>query len=277
MQGPRASCCPAGPRCPLFSRGHGPDHHGLMEVRYIDDSGIRLEQATAGLQASPGGFYWVDIAEWSTEAEEFLRGLGCHEMELELCRSRNHVPTVHAYTDHVFITTQSPLLGHAGHVHLLELDQIIGLNYLVTVHGPLNPVVDPAEAMAETEAVLRRIKSGRFRPTHSARALLRRHLGGGSPSARPDHPGGREAPGPGAARHGVPAHQPRGAAGADVPDPARADHGTDDGGPVLRRVGPDRRPVQSPRRLGAGTCATSRTSSSGCVRSPTGSPTSCSG
>jgi len=136
-----------------------------MEVRYIDDTGIRLQQATASLEPAAEGFYWVDIAEWSTEAEEFLRDLGCHEMELELCRSRNHVPTVHAYTDHVFITTQSPLLGHAGHVHLLELDQIIGLNYLVTVHGPLNPVVDSDEAMVETESVMRRIESGRFRPS----------------------------------------------------------------------------------------------------------------
>jgi Mg2+ and Co2+ transporter CorA len=75
------------------------------------------------------------------------------------------VPTVHGYADHVFITTQSPLLGQAGHVHLLELDQIIGRNFLVTVHGPLNPVVDPQEALAETEAVRRRIESGRFRPS----------------------------------------------------------------------------------------------------------------
>ena len=114
----------------------------------------------------PGaGFSWVDIAEWSTEAEDYLRGLGCHEIELELCQARNHVPTVHGYADHVFITTQSPLLGQAGHVHLLELDQIIGNDYLVTVHGPLNPVVDPQEALAETDSVRRRIESGRFRPS----------------------------------------------------------------------------------------------------------------
>jgi Mg2+ and Co2+ transporter CorA len=85
-------------------------------------------------------------------------------MELEACQARNHVPTMHAYPDHVFITTQSPLLGAAGHVHLLELDQIIGLDYLVTVHGPLNPVVDPQEALVETDSVLRRLEGGRLRP-----------------------------------------------------------------------------------------------------------------
>ncbi|MEO7350413.1 MAG: CorA family divalent cation transporter [Marmoricola sp.] len=134
-----------------------------MELLYVDQDGIRVQHL--GDDTATGGFVWVDIPEWSEEAEEYLRGLGCHEMELESCQSRNHVPTVHGYADHVFITTQSPLLGRAGHVHLLELDQIIGRDYFVTVHGPLNPIVDPLEAVAETEAVRRRIESGRFRPS----------------------------------------------------------------------------------------------------------------
>jgi magnesium transporter len=136
-----------------------------MEVRQIDREGIRLREPGALLEPTTDGFFWAEVLEWDDETEELLRKLGCHEMELESCRTRNHVPTVHGYADHVFITTQSPLLGQAGHVHLLELDQIIGRNFLVTVHGPLNPVVDPQEALAETEAVRRRIESGRFRPS----------------------------------------------------------------------------------------------------------------
>ncbi len=135
-----------------------------MDVRHLDDSGMRVREIDDRVGTGTG-FVWVDIPEWSEEAEAYLRDLGCHEMVLESCRTRNHVPTVHGYADHVFITTQSPLLGHAGHVHLLELDQIIGRDYLVTVHGPLNPVVDPAEALVETDAVLRRLESGRFRPS----------------------------------------------------------------------------------------------------------------
>jgi magnesium transporter len=134
-----------------------------MDVRHLDDSGVKVREIEDRVGAG-AGFTWVDIPEWNDEAEAYLRDLGCHEMVLESCRTRNHVPTVHGYADHIFITTQSPLLGHAGHVHLLELDQIIGRDYLVTVHGPLNPVVDPAEALAETDSVLRRIESGRFRP-----------------------------------------------------------------------------------------------------------------
>ena len=71
---------------------------------------------------------------------------------------------MHAYEDHVFITAQSPYLGRAGHVHLLELDQIIGHHYLVTVHGPINPDLDVSVALVETTGVLARLESGRFRP-----------------------------------------------------------------------------------------------------------------
>jgi magnesium transporter len=135
-----------------------------VEVRYVDQNGIRLEPDGAPLVLPVEGFAWVDIAEWSDEAADYLRDLGCHEMVIEACSTRNHVPTVHSYADYMFITSQSPLLGNAGHVHLLELDQVIGRDYLVTVHGPLNPVVDPQEALVETESVRRRIESGRFRP-----------------------------------------------------------------------------------------------------------------
>ena len=80
------------------------------------------------------------------------------------CRERNHLPTVHAYPDHYFITLHTPLHGEASHVHMLELDLIISPRYLVPVHGPLNPAVDPQEALTETAAVLGRINAGRFVP-----------------------------------------------------------------------------------------------------------------
>ena len=136
-----------------------------MDVRHLDDSGIHVREIEDRTDTDAGGFTWVDIPVWSEQAEDYLRTLGCHEMVLESCRTRNHVPTVHAYADYVFITAQSPLLGTAGHVHLLELDQIIGRDFLVTVHGPLNPVVELEEALVETDAVLRRLESGRFRPS----------------------------------------------------------------------------------------------------------------
>src|SRR5262249_2180405 len=68
---------------------------------------------------------------------------------------------------HVFTVLHAPEIGTRGHVHYIELDQFLGNNYLVTAHGPLNPVVDPAVAYLDTEAVRRRIENQHLRP-HSA-------------------------------------------------------------------------------------------------------------
>jgi Mg2+ and Co2+ transporter CorA len=143
-----------------------------MRVRAIDAEGVHELESddVVTLFAREDGFLWVDVPQWDVEVEGFLRGIGCHPKVLEACSRRNHVPTVHSYPDHYFITMHTPLLGMAGHVHLLELDQIIGERFLVTVHGPLNPAVDPAEALVETDRVLERIRAGRFRPTSPAEA-----------------------------------------------------------------------------------------------------------
>ncbi|MET0904026.1 MAG: magnesium transporter CorA family protein [Acidimicrobiales bacterium] len=137
-----------------------------MEVRFLDGRGVRRcdPEDVVELFSHDDGFYWIDVPVWDDEAESLLSGLGCHPMVLESCRQRNYVPTVHGYDDHVFVTTQSPYLGHAGHVHLLELDQIIGDQYLVTVHGPINPDLDVSHALVETGGVLARIDGGRFHP-----------------------------------------------------------------------------------------------------------------
>ncbi|MFL6133532.1 MAG: magnesium transporter CorA family protein [Nocardioidaceae bacterium] len=137
-----------------------------MDVRFVDATGAHPEdeQGAVALLDRPDGFVWVDVPEWDDEAEAFLHAIDCHAMVIEACRTRNHVPTLHGYRDHHFVVVHAPLSGNAGHVHLLELDQIIGDRFLVTVHGPLNPVVNPAEALAETRSVLNRIEAGRFAP-----------------------------------------------------------------------------------------------------------------
>ena len=140
-----------------------------MEVCFVDRDGVR-PATPADVEAAPtqDGFFWVDVPEWDEEADALLGRLGCHPLLRESCARRNFVPVVHGYDDHVFITAQSPLAGRAGHVHLLELDQVIGRRFLVTIHGPLNPEVEPAQALMETSAVRRRIDRGRFRPTTPA-------------------------------------------------------------------------------------------------------------
>ncbi len=137
-----------------------------MDVRFIDEAGAHPAEPddVVVLLARDDGFVWVDVPVWDDDCEAFLEGLGCHPMVIEGCRVRNHVPTVHSYDEHLWVTVHAPLLGKAGHVHLLELDQIIGQHVIVTVHGPLNPIVDPATALVETRGVLQRIEAGRFRP-----------------------------------------------------------------------------------------------------------------
>jgi Mg2+ and Co2+ transporter CorA len=143
-----------------------------MEVRLVDRDGVHERSAEdveqlVGDRADPG-FWWVDVPEWDDDAETLLQRLGAHEMVVEACRRRNYVPIVHGYGDHVFLTTQSPYLGTAGHVHLLELDQIVGHDYLVTVHGPINPEVPLDRALVETSGVLARMEGGRFEPASPA-------------------------------------------------------------------------------------------------------------
>ncbi len=80
------------------------------------------------------------------------------------CVERNHISKIHFYDDHVFTVVHAPELGSGGHVHYVELDQFVGSNYLVTVHGPLNPAVDPEVAFVDTRLVLRRIEQDEIHP-----------------------------------------------------------------------------------------------------------------
>ncbi len=69
------------------------------------------------------------------------------------------------YPHHVFIVVHAPEIGTGGHVHYLELDQFVGEDYLVTVHGPLNPKVPLEAALRETNTVAARMDAGRLHPT----------------------------------------------------------------------------------------------------------------
>jgi magnesium transporter len=139
-----------------------------MDVRLVGDEGIEERSAgeLAALLHHGDGLVWVDIPSCDRDAARVLSEVfGFHPMAIGDCVERNRVPKVHAYRDHVFVVLHAPERGERGHVHWVELDQFVGRNYLVTVHGPVNPAVDPETALRETRAVLARIKAGRLRPT----------------------------------------------------------------------------------------------------------------
>jgi magnesium transporter len=121
-----------------------------MDVRVVCDDGVQRHDVTElpRLLERQDAVIWVDIPVCDDGAVEVLSGVfGFHRIAVRDCVERNHVSKVHIYPDHVFTVLHAPQVGKRGHVHYVELDQFIGRNYLVTVHGPLNPVVNPEVAL----------------------------------------------------------------------------------------------------------------------------------
>ncbi len=138
-----------------------------MHVRFIASSGVELCDPSdlPALLTRTDGLVWVDVPEWNEQAEQTLTAtFGFHPLAVRDSANRNQVPKIHRYDGHLCLVLHAPQPGVGGHVHYVELDQFIGERYLVTVHGPLNPAVDPAAAMVEVDAVLSRLVSGKLRP-----------------------------------------------------------------------------------------------------------------
>ncbi len=139
-----------------------------MELRWVSDEGVcfRSVEDLPALLSRDDGFVWIDVPQWDDDVEVLLATtFGVHPIALRHARERNHIALVHRYPDHLFIAIHSPLIGERGHVHYLELDQFVGEHFLITVHGPLNPVVPMDEALRETREVAERLERGRLRPT----------------------------------------------------------------------------------------------------------------
>jgi Mg2+ and Co2+ transporter CorA len=139
-----------------------------MKLRWIESNDVSSHDLAElpDLRKRTDGFIWLDIPEWSDDAETLLaRDFGFHPMAISESRNRNHIPRLHVYPHHVFIVVHAPEIGAGGHVHYLELDQFVGEDFLVTVHGPLNPKVPLETALRETNAVAARMDAGRLHPT----------------------------------------------------------------------------------------------------------------
>ncbi len=140
-----------------------------MDVGVVTGAGVEEHsvEELAALLDRDEGIVWVDIPTCDEEAVRVLSEVfGFHPLAIKDCKERNFVPKVHAYPDCLFFVLHAPERGKVGHVHYIELDQFIGRNYLVTIHGPLNPAVNPDVALRETRAVLKRIEAGRLRPSN---------------------------------------------------------------------------------------------------------------
>lgn len=108
---------------------------------------------------------WVDVPEPDDSTRELLTGtFGIHPRAVEDGLRRNHVARLHHYTDVLFLALHRPCPGDHGHVHYLELDQYVGPRFLVTLHGPRNPVVPLETLLTETTEIATRLVAGRLRP-----------------------------------------------------------------------------------------------------------------
>jgi Mg2+ and Co2+ transporter CorA len=139
-----------------------------VDVRVLTASGVEQHPAEElpTLLTNAIGIVWVDIPSCDSAAQRVLSEVfGFHPIAVHDCAIRNRVPKVHVYSDHVFVVLHTPQRGMRGHVHYIELDQFIGPNYVVTVHGPINPLADPHIASRETQEVLHRIEKGHVRPS----------------------------------------------------------------------------------------------------------------
>jgi magnesium transporter len=141
-----------------------------MDVRVVGDAGVeqRPTEELKALLDGHDGLVWVDIPTCDEQAASALTEVfGFHPLAVRDCVERNPIPKIHSYPDHVFVVLHGPERGQGSHVHLLELEQFIGPNYLVTVHGPINPAAPADAALRETGAVLERLQAGRLRPRSS--------------------------------------------------------------------------------------------------------------
>jgi Mg2+ and Co2+ transporter CorA len=147
-----------------------------VDVRLVTGNGVSRHrpEEIQGLLAGDG-LVWIDVAYWDAETAEFLRErLHLREKPLHDCAVRNPVPKVQAYPDQAFLVLHAPQPDAGGYVHTVELDQFVGSNWLLTVHGAMHEAVPLDAAYVETKTVARRLAEGRLRPTrgHDLSAAL---------------------------------------------------------------------------------------------------------
>ena len=140
-----------------------------MDVRLINREGVRRHtpQEIPTLLNEPG-LVWIDVRYWDAEVASFLTGcLRLHERAVRDCALGSPVPKMHVYADHVFVVLHGPEPGSGGHVHHIELAQFVGPNWVLTVHGRMDPDVTLNAAYVETASVSRKLEGDRLRPNRS--------------------------------------------------------------------------------------------------------------
>src|SRR4029453_4598619 len=113
-----------------------------MDFRFVSPSGLREADAFEldDMLLNEEGFVWIDIADFSDADRRFLSDrFGFHPVALDIGATRNPMPMVPGYADHVFAVLHRPVVLGAGHVQLAEIDMFLAQRYLITVHPSKEP------------------------------------------------------------------------------------------------------------------------------------------
>jgi magnesium transporter len=140
-----------------------------MAVRAFDRDGATVAPREASdlpsVLADERTWVWIDVPEPDDDTAAMLvERLGVHPKAAADGLSRNHIARLHAYGDVLYLALHRPEPEAGGHVHYLETDLYVGPDFLVTVHGPRNPVVPLGAMLRESAEVAARVDSGRLRP-----------------------------------------------------------------------------------------------------------------
>ncbi len=141
----------------------------LVDVRLISADGVqrRSPDEIKALLDGPG-LVWIDVKYWDAETARSLAGaLGLHQRAVRDCAVGSRVPKVHVYPDQVFLVLHALERNNHGRVHYIELDQFVGPNWLLTVHGPMDAEVSLDAAYVETSSIARKLESDRLRPARA--------------------------------------------------------------------------------------------------------------
>ncbi len=88
---------------------------------------------------------WINIEKPTREKLDIISNrFALHELNIEDCLTKNHLPKIDRYDDHIFIILQFPTTQKERNTQRFsQLSLFVGKNYLITIHqGDLKPLVE---------------------------------------------------------------------------------------------------------------------------------------
>jgi len=95
---------------------------------------------------------WINIEKPTREKMDIISNrFDLHELNIEDCLTKNHLPKIDRYDDHIFIILQFPTTQKERNSQKFgQLSLFVGKNFLITIHqGDLKPLVELFQSCKE--------------------------------------------------------------------------------------------------------------------------------